>query len=112
MSTTDDLLAIDRRLADGRGAEYAEVLHGDALVIVPGAVLDKAACVAAMDDSPGWDAFEIGDARTLTTDTTTTIVYPFTGRRGDDEYRATLASTYVHDGDAWRLLLHQHTPDA
>lgn len=110
MSTTDDLVAIDRRLAKGRGAEYAEVLHDDALVIVPGAVLDKPACVAAMDDSPGWDAFEIKDVRTVATDATTTIAYAFTGRRADATYRATLASTYVRDGDGWRLLLHQHTP--
>ncbi len=110
MSTTETLIAIDRRLAAGRGADYDEILHEDAVVIVPGAILDKAACVAAMDDSPGWDAFEIEDVRTLETAATTTIVYSFSGRRGTTDYRATLASTYVAEDAGWRLLLHQHTP--
>jgi len=48
MDLLEDLLQIERRLATGRGAEYREVLTDDALVIVPGAVLDKNACVAAM----------------------------------------------------------------
>ncbi|WP_402373276.1 nuclear transport factor 2 family protein [Isoptericola rhizosphaerae] len=105
-----ELLAIDDRLARGAGPDYAEVLHDDALVVVPGAVLDKAGCVAAMDASPGWDEADLDDARLVRGGDTATIVYRFTGRRGEDTYVATLASTYVC-ADGWRLLLHQHTPD-
>lgn len=109
--TAQTLLAIDRRLASGRGAEYAEVLHDDAVVIVPGMVLSKDACVEAMDASPGWDAFELDDPRLVETDATATIVYAFSGQRDATSYRATLSSTYVRDGEEWRLLLHQHTPE-
>lgn len=108
--TADELLAIDDRLALGTGADYAEVLHDDAVVVVPGAILDKAGCVAAMDASPGWDDVELGDARLVRGGDTATIVYRFTGRRGEETYTATLASTYVWVDDGWRLLLHQHTP--
>lgn len=107
----DELLAIDDRLARGAGGDYAEVLHDDAVVVVPGAVLDKAGCVAAMDASPGWDDADLGDAHLVRGGDTATIVYRFTGRRGEDTYVATLTSTYVRADDGWRLLLHQHTPD-
>ncbi|WP_106264381.1 MULTISPECIES: nuclear transport factor 2 family protein [Isoptericola] len=107
----DELLAIDDRLALGAGADYAEVLHEDAVVVVPGAVLDKAGCVAAMDASPGWDEVDLGDARLVRGGDTATVVYRFTGRRGTDTYAATLASTYVRSDGRWQLLLHQHTPD-
>ncbi|GAA1978318.1 hypothetical protein GCM10009718_13630 [Isoptericola halotolerans] len=110
-ATTDELLAIDDRLAAGSGADYAEVLHEDAVVVVPGAVLDKAGCVAAMDASPGWDEVDLSDARLVRSGDAATVVYRFTGRRGQDTYAATLASTYVRHGESWRLLLHQHTPD-
>lgn len=53
MSLADDLMEMERRLAHGRGDVYDELLHDDAVVIVPGAVLDKPGCVAAMNTSPG-----------------------------------------------------------
>ncbi|MDO8143531.1 MULTISPECIES: nuclear transport factor 2 family protein [unclassified Isoptericola] len=111
MDVTTELMAIERRLARGTGADYAEVLHPDAVVVVPGAVLDKAACVAAMDHSPGWDDVDLGEARLVRSDDTATVVYRFTGRRGGDSYAATLVSTYVAADAGWRMLLHQQTPD-
>ncbi|MBD8079009.1 nuclear transport factor 2 family protein [Cellulosimicrobium arenosum] len=110
-SPVDELMTIERRLAQGKGTDYEQVLRDDALVVVPGAVLDKAACVAAMDDSPGWDEVDLGPPRLVLSQDTATVVYAFRGRRGESRYRATLASTYVHDGDRWRLLVHQHTVD-
>jgi hypothetical protein len=109
MGLVDELMHIENRLATGGGAEYREVLADDALVIVPGAVLDKTACVAAMDSSPGWDEVRLDDARLVEGAETATAVYRFFGRRGDAEYRATLASTYRLPQR--ELLLHQQTPD-
>ncbi|WP_278236180.1 nuclear transport factor 2 family protein [Isoptericola sp. AK164] len=110
-ATADELMVIERRLARGTGGDYAEVLHPDAVVVVPGAVLDKSACVAAMDFSPGWDEVDLGDVQLVRSADTATVVYRFTGRRGGDTYAATLASTYVSTDDGWRLLVHQQTPD-
>lgn len=110
MSLVDELMALEHRLARGRGADYQEVLADDALVVVPGAVLDKEACVAAMDDSPGWDRVDLRDPRLLGRSGVATVVYEFEGWRGDWCYRAVLASTYAEEQDGRRLVLHQQTP--
>lgn len=47
MGLRDELLKIEHRLAVGGGDEYREVLADDALVIVPGAVLDKSAALSS-----------------------------------------------------------------
>jgi len=113
MNVADELMAIERELARGGAEEYATVLHDDAVVVVPGAVLDKAGCVAAIDASPGWDEVELGEPRLLESGATATVVYAFRGERGPTTYRATISSTYVHDDTgARRLLHHQHTPEA
>ncbi|MEP7762898.1 nuclear transport factor 2 family protein [Sanguibacter sp. 25GB23B1] len=109
MSIVDDLMSSERRLATGAGTDYDAVLHDDALVIVPGAVLDKQECVAAMDASPGWDSVDLREPRLLRTAETATVVYSFIGQRGSTTYEATLASTYVRQDDTWRLLVHQQT---
>ena len=111
MGVTDELMAIERELALGRSDVYERVLHDDAVVVVPGAVLTRAQCVAAMDESPGWDDVDLGAPQLVESGTTATVVYDFTGARGRETYRATLASTYTRDGaGTWRLLLHQQTP--
>ena len=63
MGVADELMAIERELALGRGDVYARVLHDDAVVVVPGAVLTRRECVAAMDESPGWDDVDLGEPR-------------------------------------------------
>jgi hypothetical protein len=110
MTIADELMASERRLAHGRGREYAVTLTHDALVVVPGAVLDRTACIAAMDASPGWDEAHLDEPRLVAAGEVATVVYEFRGRRGGDWYVATLASTYRRTADGWRLALHQQTP--
>ncbi|KRD42883.1 hypothetical protein ASE38_00880 [Cellulomonas sp. Root930] len=111
MGVVDELMAIESDLARGRGVAYERVLHADALVVVPGAVLTRDECVRAMDASPGWDEVELGEPHLVESRTTATVVYPFVGRRRSTTYRATLSSTYARDDSGrWRLLLHQQTP--
>jgi hypothetical protein len=106
------LLEIERELAEGDGATYSRRLSDDAVVVVPGRVLDKPGTVAVMDGTPGWDelSFENGRLRVLDDDAAI-LTYRFTGRRGYEEYDAVLSSTYVreHGGD-WELAFHQQTP--
>lgn len=109
MSVSDELMQIERRLAMGRGAEYLDVLADDALVIVPGAVLDKVACVAAMNESPGWDEVTLEAPRVIEDENFVVLVYRFTGIRGESTYRATLASSYRLPER--KLFLHQQLPD-
>lgn len=109
MSLSDDLMQIERRLALGRGDEYRDVLADDAVVVVPGAVLDKAACVAAMDASPGWDDVDLAEPVLIAGEGFGTVVYRFRGTRDGEEYVATLSSTYRLPER--RLVLHQQTPE-
>lgn len=112
MSSLGELLEIERELAAGDGTVYRRHLREDALVIVPGKVLDRADTAAAMDASPGWDDFSIQAERLLPLGAdAATIAYRFHGRRGEFGYDAEMASTYVRDDDGnWRLVLHQQTP--
>jgi hypothetical protein len=72
-------------------------------------VLDKAACVAAMDSSPGWDEVTLGGARLIESHGCASVVYRFDGVRGDTTYSAVLSSTY---GMPEKLVLHQQTPSS
>lgn len=100
----------ERRLATGGAAEYGDTLAPDAVVVVPGAVLNRDACIQAMGASPGWDDARLEDAAIIDSGDVSSVVYTFHGRRGDDMYNATLASTYRREGDGWKLVLHQQTP--
>ena len=107
----DELLEMEVALARGDGATYRAHLLEDALVIVPGMVLDREACAAAIDASPGWDEVVLSDTRLLAAaDGVAALVYRFDGDRGDMHYAALMASTYVRRDGAWKLALHQQTP--
>jgi len=108
----ETLLDIERELAGGGGSAYRRRLCEDAIVIVPGRALDKRATVAAMDASPGWDAFWMEESRSLRLGAgAAMLTYRFHGRRADLDYEAILSSTYVKDpSGAWKLAFHQQTP--
>jgi hypothetical protein len=109
MALIDDLLAIDNRLALGGAKDYDAVLADEAIVIVPGSILDKRACVAAMAESPGWETVELDVQHLIHDETVAHLVYRFHGLRGDTHYRAVLSSTYRLSDR--KLILHQHTPE-
>ncbi len=111
MADFDRLLEIEYQLAAGDGSTYRRRLREDAVIVIPGERLDKAATVAAMDASPGWDELAIEDARAVDlADDAALLTYTFRGRRDDSNYTAILASAYVRDGGDWRLVFHQQTP--
>ncbi|MCW3004231.1 MAG: hypothetical protein JWQ20_3529 [Conexibacter sp.] len=113
MSTLqEELLRIEDELGAGPGDPYRRHLADDAVVIVPGAVLDREACAAAMDASPGWEEREITEARTIQlTPESAVLTYRWRSRRGDDVYVATMSSVYARRDGSWRLVLHQQTPE-
>jgi hypothetical protein len=111
MLTLEKLMASERELATGDGDMYRRVMVEEALFVLPGTVLDAEECARAMDASPGWDEITLDDARLLPLgQDSAAVVYEFTGQRGDDRYRAWLASTYVERDGVPRLVLHQQTP--
>ena len=111
MGLKETLLEIDDALVTGGGDAYRRHLVTEAVVIVPGQALDKKACVAAIDASPGWDDFSIEDAQLLELgDDSAAVTYTFTGRRGEDDYSALMTSTYAERDGRWMLVVHQQTP--
>jgi hypothetical protein len=108
----ETLMGIERELADGDGSTYVRRLSDDAVVVIPGRVLDKPATVAVMGELPAWDGHEFRNGRLQMLDEDKAILtYRFEGRRGYERYDAVLSSTYVreHGGD-WELAFHQQTP--
>lgn len=107
----DTLLPLERALAAGGGDAYRERLAEEAVIVVPGAVLDRVSCIAAMDASAGWDDFAFEGVRALPVGSDAgMLTYTFTGRRGDQTYRAVLTSVYVKRDGEWLMVLHQQTP--
>jgi hypothetical protein len=107
----DQLLTIERELAEGDGDAYRRHLAADAVVIVPGAVLTRDQCAAVMDDSSGWDGYEIIEPQVIELgDDGAILSYHWRSRRGDSSYDALMSTVYARRGRDWQVALHQQTP--
>jgi hypothetical protein len=97
---------------DAAAQFYERVLADQVLMLLPGGLVmdDREEVINAMRGAP-WTSFEFSDERVLELGASSAVVvYRATARRGDGEYTALFNSTYVRDGDSWRLALHQQTP--
>jgi hypothetical protein len=93
-------------------AFYGRILAPRILALLPGGVVidDRETMISAMRGAP-WDSYQIADARVVPLGSDAAVVaYRARARRGEDEYEAWFASTYVRDGQGWRLAVHQQTP--
>jgi hypothetical protein len=107
----EELLRIEEELGAGPGEPYRRHLAEEAVVVVPGAVLDREACAAAMDSSPGWDERTIEDPRTVrVAPDVVLLTYRWRSRRGEARYEAHMSSLYARRDGRWQLVLHQQTP--
>ena len=115
----DDPITLERRgwKALSSSAEearrfYDEVLADDLLMLLPGGLrlTERAATLDSMSGAP-WESFELDDVALLTvTPDVAVVAYRAAARRGEAVYTALCSSTYVRDGDGWKLCLHQQTP--
>lgn len=93
MDAGEEIETIERELAAGVGDAYERHLRDDAVVIVPGAALDKTACVAATNESLGWLEFDLAEVWLLELDGGSAVLtYRFSGRREDGSYVALLST--------------------
>jgi hypothetical protein len=108
----EELLGIERALGGGTGDTYREHLAEDAVVVVPGAAITREQCAAAIDETPGWDDFEITDDRIVRpNDDTAILTYRWRSSRGDYVYESLMSSVYARRAEGgWKLVLHQQTP--
>ena len=116
--TLSELLTLEKRgataLTSGGAIDfYARVLSEDALLVVPGMVIDKPTFLTAMGTEPAWTTFRIDKPRVveLTSDCAV-LQYEATGTRdGQADFVACMSSTYVKRDGSWRLAFHQQTPN-
>lgn len=109
----EELLRIEHELGSASADAYRRHLAGDALIVLPSGVLDREACIAAIEGSPAWDEFAIADARVLDLGPDAAVLtYRWSSRRGAAPYDAFMSSAYVRRDGRWRLVLHQQSPTA
>jgi Domain of unknown function (DUF4440) len=111
-----ELMALERQgwaaLSRGEGRDfYGEILADDAIVVVPGAVLDKEQTLASWDDVAPWQWYDLVGREVLDFRCAAVVIYDVTARRRlESPYRATVSSTYALRPQGWRLVVHQQTP--
>jgi ketosteroid isomerase-like protein len=112
----DELMALGLRgwaaLKDGKGAEfYGEMLADDAVVVVPGAVLDKQQALASWAGVAPWHWYDVVRREVMDLGDVAVLIYYVTARRSPEPpYHAIVCSTYARRPEAWRLIVHQQTP--
>jgi hypothetical protein len=91
---------------------YEEVLAGEVLFLLPGGmVIDDRNEVVRSVGGPPWSSYELSDLRVLPLGAGSALVaYRAKATRDGNDYEALFASTYVRDGEQWRLAVHQQTP--
>jgi Domain of unknown function (DUF4440) len=112
----DRLTALERQgweaLSRGEGPDfYREILADDAIVVVPGAVLDKEQTLASWDGVAPWQWYDLVWRAVLDLHGAAVVIYDATaGRALEPPYRATISSMYALRNEGWRLVVHQQTP--
>jgi hypothetical protein len=117
--TDDDLVALERAgwdaLCSDRGADhYREHLADGALMAFPFGVLDRGQALEAIAGAAPWSSCAMSDARVVRLGAdAAVVVYAVTAQRaGEPPFTGVLSSTFVREGDAWRLAFHQQSPSA
>jgi hypothetical protein len=114
---TDSLLELEERgwqaLSSPDPVAFCEEwLADEALIIVPGMVIDRETFLRAVTHEQPWAGHQIEDPQTVwLADDSAALVYRVRAQRdGQPEFAGLLTSVYVKRDGRWRLLLHQQTP--
>jgi hypothetical protein len=117
MGQAEQLIALERRgweaLVSGNGgAYYREHLTANALMAFPFGVLDRETTIQAMESAPPWERFELRDPQVveLGEDSGVVVYHVVAQRPAEEPYSAVVSSTFVRDGDDWKLAFHQQSP--
>jgi hypothetical protein len=87
-------------------------LADDAMMIVPGMVIDRGTFLEAVAHEQPWESHRIEEPRVVQlTDDSAALVYRVKAQRdGQPEFSGLLTSMYVKRAGRWQLALHQQTP--
>ncbi|MGR3802683.1 DUF4440 domain-containing protein [Marinibacterium profundimaris] len=96
------------------GPEVCESHLAEAACMVfpaPVGILTGTAINESLAEAPRWSEVEFDEESETVSQDTVVLAYRATGQSGDDDpYTAYCSTTYVREGDAWKLLSHQQTP--
>ncbi len=92
------------------GDHYYRSMTPDAVMIVPGAVIDREGVLAAFEGST-WDSYELHEPRVVRLGEKAAILaYRAVATRGADTVELRMSTTYLWDDGGWKVALHQQTP--
>ena len=117
MSLAQRLIALEHEgwdaLVSGEGGRYyREHLTDDALMAFPFGVLTRKATIEAMEAAPARERFEIADPQVVALcDESGVVFYEVVAQRpGEEPYSAVVSTTFVRDGEVWKVAFHQQSP--
>ena len=91
------------------GTYYHHAMTADAVMIVPGSVIERGAIMVALQGST-WDGYEMSEHRVVRLgDRAATLVYRVRAQRGEQVFERRLATTYLYIEGRWRVAVHQQT---
>jgi Domain of unknown function (DUF4440) len=102
-----------RALSSSEPFEFCdEWLADDAVMVVPGMVIDRATFLEAVVHEQPWTTHRIEEPRIVPlTDDSAALVYRVTAQRhGQPDFTGLLTSVYVKRAGRWQLALHHQTP--
>ena len=112
----DELERLERAgwdaLCAGTGSDfYGRLMTDDAvMVLAHGAVLDRDAVAASLDEAPPWTTYTLSDLRRVSLgEDAAALVYRGAATRPGTEFAALMTSCYVRHEDDWRLAVYQQT---
>lgn len=114
----EELLALERRGWEALCRSEGGVFYGalmapeGVMVLVNGAVLNRAEVAETLNDAPPWSTYRIDDARRIPTgDSSAALVYRATASRGNDDepFVAMMTSHYTLVDGRPALTLYQQT---
>ncbi|WP_168222971.1 DUF4440 domain-containing protein [Oceanicola sp. D3] len=98
------------------GSDYARSVTRDDAVFVfpyPAGILNAEASMKGLDGAVPWRSVTFHDRSFTHQGPVAVLAYKaHAEREGEATFVALCASTYVDDGDGWRLMSHQQTPAA
>ena len=103
-----------RAILSGRGGDYyVRTMTGDALLLLPGEVLDRDQVWAAFESALPLDRYELRDPAVIRVgEHAAVLVYKSTAWRGGTATERQTSTTYLFDesNGGWAIAVHQESP--
>ena len=110
----DQLWQIEERLWLGGAEAFRSHVDPDAVMVMPvpaGILRGQDKVLDSLNGAPRWRTVRFSDTSCRRTGMIAQLAYHASAERADQPiYTALCASTYLDDGDGWRLIAHQQTP--